>query len=72
MVKLRVQDADLAPLYDVVFALDGLNLTEPANQWDESVLDHARKLRQRAALVERIEAYLTARGIEVPPREDDR
>ena len=69
MVKLRVQDADLGPLYDVVFGLDGLNLTEPANEWDESVLDHARKLRQRAALVERIEAYLTARGIDLPPKQ---
>ena len=70
MVKLRVPDTELAPLYDVVLDLDGLELTEPANPWDESVLDHARKLRQRADLVGRIETYLSARGVDVPPRQD--
>lgn len=67
LAKSRFHDGQLAPLYDAIFALDGLVLTEPANEWDESVLAHARKLRQRADLAERVEAYLSRRGVEVPP-----
>lgn len=70
LAKSRHRDADLAPLYDAIFAVDGLELTEPANAKGQSVLEYARGRVNRKELAGRVEAYLAERGIDLPEDEE--
>lgn len=65
--QFNLSDADLAPIYDVVFGRPGLDLLQ-TSLYGNSVLTNFRKAAQlRPDLVARAEAYLTDHGITPPP-----
>lgn len=65
--QFNLSEADLAPIYDVVFARPDLDLLQ-TSLYDNSVLTNFRKAAQlRPDLVARAEAYLTDHGVAVPP-----
>lgn len=64
----QLTDEQLAPFYDEIFARPGLDLLTVAGR--SSPLTSARKARTlRAGLLARMEAYLRAHDIEIPPEE---
>lgn len=57
LLAIKAIDDELAPLYDLWFSHDDLDLTTK-NEWGLSPLDLAKKVPYRAAAVARMERYL--------------
>ena len=67
---INADEDELAPVYDVFFSREGLDLLKPA-AFKISTLSLARKSREfLPELVRRMEQYLRDRGIAVPPEEE--
>jgi ankyrin repeat protein len=66
MALFDYTDAQLSPLYDVLFERADLQLLERAAHRNTTLQSAQRLLPQRAELVQRMLAYLRAHDIEVP------